>query len=50
MPALSQTWKLKVETVELQPIRFERCGVQVDTPEIRSELRDGFAQNDTLSP
>jgi len=32
------------------PIRFDLCGVQEDTPEIRSELKDGFAQNDTLSP
>jgi hypothetical protein len=32
------------------PIRFERCGVQEDTPEIRRELEKGFAQNDTLNP
>jgi hypothetical protein len=32
------------------PIRFERCGVQEDTPEIRRELEKGFAQNDTLRP
>jgi hypothetical protein len=32
------------------PLRFERCGVQEDTPEIRRELEKGFAQNDTLRP
>jgi hypothetical protein len=32
------------------PVRFERCGVQEDTPEIRRELEKGFAQNDTLGP
>jgi hypothetical protein len=32
------------------PILFERCGVQEDTPEVRSELEKGFAQNDTLRP
>jgi hypothetical protein len=32
------------------PLRFERCGVQEDTPEIRRELEKGFAQNDTLNP
>jgi hypothetical protein len=32
------------------PLRFERCGVQEDTPEIRRELEKGFAQNDTLHP
>ena len=32
------------------PIRFESCGVQKDTPEIRRELERGFAQNDTLNP
>ncbi len=30
------------------PLKFERCGVQEDTPAIRSELEKGFAQNDTL--
>jgi hypothetical protein len=29
---------------------FERCGVREDTPETRSELEKGFAQNDTLRP
>jgi hypothetical protein len=32
------------------PLRFERCGVQQDTPEIQRELEKGFAQNDTLNP
>jgi hypothetical protein len=32
------------------PLRFERCGVQEDTPETRLELEEGFAQNDTLNP
>jgi hypothetical protein len=32
------------------PIKLDRCGVQEDTPEIRSELEKGFAQNDTLRP
>jgi hypothetical protein len=32
------------------PLRFERCGLQEDTPEIRRELEKGFAQNDTLNP
>ncbi len=32
------------------PVRFERCGVQEDTPEIRRELEKGFTQNDTLHP
>jgi hypothetical protein len=32
------------------PLKFERCGVQEDTPEIRRELEKGFAQNDTLRP
>lgn len=32
------------------PVRFERCGVREDTPEIRRELEKGFAQNDTLRP
>ncbi|WP_035347448.1 hypothetical protein [Edaphobacter aggregans] len=32
------------------PVRFERCGVQEDTPEIRRELEKGFAQNDTRRP
>jgi hypothetical protein len=32
------------------PLRFERCGAQEDTPEIRRELEKGFAQNDTLKP
>jgi hypothetical protein len=32
------------------PLRFERCGLQEDTPEIRRELEKGFAQNDTLRP
>jgi hypothetical protein len=32
------------------PLRFERCGVQEDTPEVRRELEQGFAQNDTLRP
>jgi hypothetical protein len=32
------------------PLRFERCGVQEDTPETRRELGKGFAQNDTLNP
>jgi hypothetical protein len=32
------------------PLRFERCGVQHDTPEVRRELEKGFAQNDTLRP
>jgi hypothetical protein len=32
------------------PLRYERCGVQEDTPEIRRELETGFAQNDTLNP
>jgi hypothetical protein len=32
------------------PLRFERCGVQEDTPETRRELEKGFAQNDTLNP
>jgi hypothetical protein len=32
------------------PISFELCGVREDTPEIRSELVKGFAQNDTLRP
>jgi|SRR5271156_3603101 len=32
------------------PLRFDRCGVLEDTPEIRSELEKGFAQNDTLRP
>jgi hypothetical protein len=32
------------------PLRFERCGVREDTPEIQHELRNGFAQNDTLRP
>lgn len=32
------------------PIRFERCAVQEDTPEIRRDLEKGFAQNDTLNP
>jgi hypothetical protein len=32
------------------PVRFERCGVQEDTPEVRRELEKGFAQNDTLRP
>ncbi len=32
------------------PVRFERCGVQEDTPAIRRDLEKGFAQNDTLSP
>ncbi len=32
------------------PLRFERCSVQEDTPEIRRELEKGFAQNDTLKP
>ena len=32
------------------PLRFERCGVREDTPEIRRELEKGFAQNDTLNP
>lgn len=32
------------------PVRFERCGVQEDTPEMRRELEKGFAQNDTLNP
>jgi hypothetical protein len=31
-------------------VRFERCGVQEDTAEIRHELEKGFAQNDTLNP
>jgi hypothetical protein len=32
------------------PLRFERCGVQEDTPEVRRDLEKGFAQNDTLNP
>jgi hypothetical protein len=32
------------------PLRFERCGVQEDTPETRRDLEKGFAQNDTLRP
>ncbi|MGO4211381.1 hypothetical protein AB4Y89_23690 [Terriglobus sp. 2YAB30_2] len=32
------------------PLRFEPCGVREDTPEIRSELEKGFAQNDALHP
>ena len=32
------------------PLRFEHCGVQEDTPEVRRELEQGFAQNDTLNP
>ena len=32
------------------PLRFDRCGVQEDTAEIRHELEKGFAQNDTLNP
>jgi hypothetical protein len=32
------------------PLSFERCSVSEDTPEIRSELEKGFAQNDTLKP
>jgi hypothetical protein len=32
------------------PLSFERCGIQEDTPEIRRELEEGFAQNDTLHP
>ena len=32
------------------PLRFEPCGVQEDTPEVRDELEKGFAQNDTLNP
>ncbi len=32
------------------PLRFERCGVQEDTPERLRELEKGFAQNDTLKP
>jgi hypothetical protein len=32
------------------PLRFERCGLQEDTPEIRRDLEKGFAQNDTLRP
>jgi hypothetical protein len=32
------------------PLKFERCGVQEDTPEIRRHLERGFAQNDTLNP
>jgi hypothetical protein len=32
------------------PLRFERCAVQEDTPEIRRELEKSFAQNDTLKP
>jgi hypothetical protein len=32
------------------PVSFDRCGVQEDTPGIRSELEKGFAQNDTLRP
>jgi hypothetical protein len=32
------------------PIKLERCGVLEDTPEIRRELEEGFAQNDTLNP
>jgi hypothetical protein len=32
------------------PLRFERCGLREDTPEIRRELEKGFAQNDTLRP
>jgi hypothetical protein len=31
------------------PLRLNRCGVQEDTPEIRRELEQGFAQNDTLN-
>ena len=31
-------------------VRFERCGVREDTPEVRRELEKGFAQNDTLNP
>jgi hypothetical protein len=32
------------------PLRFERCGVREDTPEIRRELEKGFAQNDGMNP
>jgi hypothetical protein len=32
------------------PLKFDRCGVQEDTPEIRREFEKGFAQNDTLRP
>jgi hypothetical protein len=32
------------------PLRFEPCGVQEDTPEVRRDLEKGFAQNDTLNP
>jgi hypothetical protein len=32
------------------PLKFERCGVREDDPEIRRELEKGFAQNDSLNP
>jgi hypothetical protein len=32
------------------PLRFERCGVREDTPEIRRELEKGFTQNDGMKP
>jgi hypothetical protein len=32
------------------PLKFERCGVQEDTPGIRRDVEKGFAQNDTLNP